>query len=259
MAWHSKWHNIKHKKSRADAARWKIFTIHAKLIAMAAQKWWDPDLNPTLAEAIAKAKADNVPNDNIDRAIKKWTGDDKSAETISEISYEWYAPWWVAIIVRTLTDNKNRTASNIRHIFSKMGWNLWENWVVSWMFDRKWYIIVSLESYNVEELEELLLESDAEDFVVENWYLKIYTAVEDFMSVKNFLESKNIELEYAELDHIPQNYNEVSDFDNALKCIKMIEAFDEDEDVEKVIHNADISDDMYKEVEDFIEKNKFRH
>lgn len=258
MAGHSKWHNIKHKKSRADAARWKIFTIHAKLIAMAAQKWGDPDLNPTLSEAIAKAKADNVPNDNIERAIKKWTGQDKSAESISEIVYEGYAPGWVAIIVKTLTDNKNRTASNIRHIFTKMWWNLWETGAVSWMFDRKWVIIISMEKYSAEALEELVFETTAEDFAEEEGIFRIYTSVSDFAIVRDFFASKDIEFEHADVEYIANNESEITEFDKALKFTKMLELFDEDDDVESVINNAVISPELQNEVDEFIEKNKFR-
>ena len=259
MARHSKWNNIKHRKARSDAQRGKTFTIHAKLIAMAAQKWWDPDLNPTLAEAIVKAKAENVPNENIERAIRKWTWEDKWSDQIVEISYEWYAPGWVAIIVKTLTDNKNRTASNIRHIFSKMWGNLWETGAVSWMFDRKWVIIISLEKYKAEYLEELIFETSAEDFAEEDWVFRIYTSVPDFIETKNFFLDKNIELEFADLDYIPNNSSEVTEFDKALQFTKMIEGFEEDEDVEQVINNAIITDELQNEVYDFIEKNTFRH
>ncbi|HRI36115.1 MAG TPA: YebC/PmpR family DNA-binding transcriptional regulator [bacterium] len=131
MARHSKWHNIKARKGAQDKIRGKTFTIHAKLIALAAQRGGDPDKNPTLAEAIFNAKKANVPADNIDRAVKKGTGEDKNAETILELYYEGYAPGGVGVIVRTLTDNKNRTASNMRHAFSKYGGNLAETGAVS--------------------------------------------------------------------------------------------------------------------------------
>lgn len=258
MAGHSKWHNIKHKKAAADSQRWKVFSIHAKLIALAAQWWWDPDLNPSLADAIAKAKADNVPNDNIDRAIKKWTWEDKSAAQIQEITYEWYAPGWVAVIVKTLTDNKNRTASNIRHTFSKFWGNLWESWAVSWMFNKKWVIIISLEKYSFDELEELIFETSAEDYSEEDWMFRVFTTVEDFKDTKAFFEWKNIELEFADFDYIADNQAEVTEMDKALKITKMMEMFEEDEDVENVYNNANISSNLQKEVDDFIEKNSFK-
>jgi len=142
MAKHSKYDNIKHRKAAQDAKKGKIYSIHAKLITLAAQGEWDPSKNPNLAMLIEKAKKDWVPNDTIDRAIKKWTWEDKSGCIIQEILYEWYGPSWIAIIVKVLTDNKNRTAASIRHIFWKYSWNLWESWSVSWMFKRKWIIII---------------------------------------------------------------------------------------------------------------------
>ena len=124
---------VQARKNAVNAAKGKVFSLHAKLIALAAQKWWNPDDNPTLAAAIIKAKKEGVPSDNIERSIKKGTGEDTSAEQIVEIVYEWYAPGGVAIMVSTLTDNKNRTVANIRHIFNKYGGNMWESGVVSWM------------------------------------------------------------------------------------------------------------------------------
>jgi len=258
MAGHSKWHNIKHKKAAVDWKRWKIFSIHAKLIALAAQAGGDPDLNPALADAITKAKADNVPNDNIDRAIKKWTWEDKTAAQIQEITYEWYGAGWVAVIVKTLTDNKNRTASNIRHTFSKFGGNLGENWAVSWMFKQKWVILINLEKHSFDRLEELVFETSAEDYKEENWMFRIFVSVEDFSETKKFFEEKGIELEFAELDYIADNESEVTEMEKALKITKMLAMFDDDEDVENVYTNADISDELQTEVDEFIEKNSFR-
>lgn len=246
------------KKSVSNAAKQKVFTIHAKLIALAAGKWWDPDKNPSLADAIEKARKDNVPNDNITRAIKKWTWEDKSWAQIDSIVYEWYWAWWVAVIVTTLTDNKNRTAPNIRHIFSKFWWNLWEPGSVSFVFERKGLLAISLENHTKEELEELVFETSAIDFFEEDSMFKIITSLEDFWEVKNFFASKNINFEFADLDFIPSNTVEIDDFDKALKITKMLEAFSEDEDVEKVSVNCDISATLQKEVNDFIEKNTFR-
>lgn len=258
MAWHSKWHNIKHKKMAADSKRWKVFSLHSKLIALAAQWWWDPDLNPALAEAISKAKADNVPNDNISRAIKKWTWEDKDGIQINEITYEGYAPWWVALIVKTLTDNKNRTASNIRHIFSKYWWNLWESWAVSWMFHKKWVVIISLEKYDFESLEELIFETKAEDFAKEWNIFKIICNISDLSEVKEFFKEKEIDLEFADFDYISENQTDVWEYEKALKITKMLESFDEDEDVEQVYHNWEISEDLQSEVDSAIEKSRFK-
>lgn len=258
MAGHSKWHNIKHRKAAQDAKKWKYFTMHAKLIALAAQNGWDPDMNPSLADAIAKAKADNLPNDNIERAIKKWTGEDKWAAQIMDIYYEWYAPGWIAVIARVLTDNKNRTASNIRHIFSKYGWNLWENGAVSWVFKRKGVILISLENTSSDELEEKVFETNADDFeVVENSF-KIVTEVEDFAETKKFFEDAGYTLEFADLDFIPDNEVDVSDYEKALKLTKMLEAFEDDEDVDSVYTNSNIPDNIREEVEEAIEKSRFR-
>jgi len=249
---------VQARKNAVNAAKWKVFSMHAKLIAIAAQKWWNPDDNPSLAGLIAKAKKDWVPNDTIDRAIKKWTGEDKDAAQISEIIYEWYAPGWIALLVSTLTDNKNRTVSNVRSIFSKYGGNMWESWAVSWMFHSKGVIFIDPSIYSYETIEELVFETDAQDIMQEAWYIKIITSPEDLHTVESFFVEKQIELVESKLDYIPDNEVEIDDFDKALKFTKMIEAFDEDEDVNIVSSNEDISDDLQKQVDEFIEKNTFR-
>lgn len=253
-----RWPVVEKKKNQSNAAKQKVFTIHAKLIAIAAGKWGDPDKNPSLADAIEKARKDNVPNDNIARAIKKGTGEDKSGTQIDQIVYEWYGAWGVAVIVTTLTDNKNRTAPNIRHIFSKYGWNMWEPGSVSFIFEKKGMLIIDLENNKKEDLEELVFETSAEDFFEEEGMFKVITSLEDFVSVKKFFEWKNIHFEFADIDYIPSTTAEVDDFDKALKLTKMLEAFWEDEDVEKVSINGNISLDLQKEVDEFIEKNTFR-
>lgn len=253
-----RWPVVAKRRDAVNAVKWKVFSIHAKLISIAATKGWDPDGNPTLFAAIYKAKKDGVPNENIDRAIKKWTWEDKSAAQIVENIYEWYAPGWVAVMVSVLTDNKNRTVSNIRHIFSKYGWNMWENWAVSWMFHRKWVIFIDPKKYSYDSIEELIFETNAEDIILEEDYIKIITSIEDFDSVEKFLEDKKIELIEAKLDFVAENEVEVTEFDKALKIIKMIEAFNEDEDVASISTNEIISEELNKEVEEFIEKNTFR-
>lgn len=249
---------VQARKDAVNQVKWKIFSLHAKLISVAAAKWWNPEDNPALAAAIAKAKKEWVPNDNIDRAIKKWTWEDKTAQAIQEIIYEWYAPGWVAMMVSTLTDNKNRTVSNIRHIFSKYGWNLWENWVVSWMFHRKWVIFIDPTKFEYEKIEEIVFETSAEDIQVEDSYIKIITSVDDFHEVEKYLEEKWVEFIETKLDFVPDNDTEITDFDNALKFKKMLEAFDEDEDVSLISSNEIISPELEKEVDEFIEKNRFR-
>ncbi len=249
---------VQARKDAVNKIKWKIFSIHAKLIAIAASKWWNPDDNPTLATAIYKAKKDWVPNDTIDRAIKKWTWEDKDAAQITEIIYEWYASGWISVMVQTLTDNKNRTVANIRHIFAKYGWNMWETWAVSWMFHRKGVIFIDTNKHIPEEIEELVYETEAEDFISQDWYIKIITSVEDFHNVEKFFENKNIAILESKLDFIPDNDTEITDFDKALKFIKMIEAFNDDEDVAQVSTNEVISSELQKQVDDFIEKNTFR-
>lgn len=253
-----RWPVIAAKKSQSNAAKQKVFTIHAKLISLAAQKWGDPDKNPSLYDAIEKARKDNVPNDNIERAIKKGTGEDKTWVQIDTIVYEWYGAWWVAVIVTTLTDNKNRTAPNIRHIFSKYGGNLWEPGSVSFIFEKKWILIVDLEDYSKDELEEKIFETAVEDFFIEDGMFKIITSLEDFVEVKKYFQEQNINFQFADIDYISSNIVEIEDFDKALKLTKMIQSFEEDEDVEKISVNMHISETLQKEVEEFIERNTFK-
>lgn len=249
---------VQARKNAVNAQKGKIFSVHAKLIAIAAQKGWDPEANPSLAAAVYTAKKAWVPNDNIDRAIKKGTGEDKSAAAIEEIIYEGYAPGWVALMVQTLTDNKNRTVSNIRHIFSKFGGNLWESGVVSWMFHRKWVIFIDPKQYQYDTIEEIVFETAAEDILVEENYIKIITSTDDFRDVEKVFEEKQIELMESKLDFVPDNYTDVTEFEKALKFVKMIEAFNEDEDVALVASNEIITDEMMEEVHDYIEKHSFK-
>lgn len=249
---------VQARKDAVNKVKWKIFSLHAKLISIAANSGGNPDDNPALASAIYKAKKDWVPANNIEKAIKKWTWEDKNTSVIMEIVYEWYAPGWVSVMISVLSDNKNRTVSNIRHIFSKFGWSMWESWSVSWTFNRKWVIFIDPKKYDTDEIEELVYETKAEDFIVEGSYLKIITSVEDYHEVENFFEAKEIELMETKLDFIPDNDVEITDFDKALKFTKMIEAFNDDEDVSLVSSNESISDELQKEVDDFIEKNTFR-
>ncbi|MCP4523609.1 MAG: YebC/PmpR family DNA-binding transcriptional regulator [Candidatus Gracilibacteria bacterium] len=249
---------VQARKNVVNAAKGKVFSIHAKLIAIAAQKGGDPDKNPTLYSAVHKAKKEGVPNDNIERAIKKGTGEDKTAAQIVEITYEGYAPGGVAVMVSALTDNKNRTVSSIRHIFSKYGGNMGESGAVSWMFHRKGVIFIDPSTHQFEELEELIYETNAEDLIQEETYIKVLTTVDDFNEIENFLEDKNIEIMESKIDFVPDNEIELDDFDKVLKFKKMIEAFDEDEDVSQVSTNEEISEKLSQEVDEFIEKNTFR-
>lgn len=249
---------VQARKDAVNKIKWKIFSIHAKLIAIAASSWWNPDDNPSLALAIAKAKKEWVPAANIEKAIKKWTWEDKDAAQIQEIVYEWYVPGGVSVMVSCLSDNKNRTVSNIRHIFTKYGWNLWESWAVSWAFNRKWVIFIDPKKHDFDSIEELTYETSAEDIIWEDNYIKIISSVEDYHEIEKFFEDKWIEIMESKLDYLSDNESEITEFDKALKFTKMIEAFNEDEDVSQVSTNEIISSELQKEVDDFIEKNTFR-
>lgn len=249
---------VEKRRTAVNAIKWKTFSIHAKLISVAAQWWGDPDGNPSLFSAIYKAKKEWVPNENIERAIKKWTWEDKTTAQIVEIIYEWYAPGWVAVMVSVLTDNKNRTVANIKHIFSKYSWNMWETWAVSWMFHRKWVIFIDSTKYNYETIEELVFETNAEDIIAENNYIKIITSIKYYQDIENFFNEKWIEILESKLDFIAEIEIKITEFDKALKIKKMIEAFEDDEDVSTISTNEIISEKLEKEVDDFIEKNTFK-
>ena len=253
MAGHSKWHNIRHKKAAQDAKKAKIYTKISKLIELAARQWWgDPNLNPALEAALEKARYYSVPKDVIERAIKKWTGQ-LEWEQLEEIYYEWYAPWWVALYIKCITSNKNRTGANVRSILTKNGGSLWEPGSVSWQFKEKWVIYLSgkiekvvekwkeiekISPINIEELEERLLELDIEDFEYdrENNIVKIITPKESFANVKKILETENYKIEDANIEFVAENLIEV-DPQTAEKVIKLIEALEEDDDVDTVYHN----------------------
>jgi len=253
-----RWPVVQARKDAVNKVKWKIFSIHAKLIAIASSSGWNPDDNPTLYTAIHKAKKAWVPNDTIDRAIKKWTWEDKDAAQIIEIIYEGYASGWVSIMVQALTDNKNRTVANIRHIFAKYWWNMGESGAVSWMFHRKGILFINHEKHSSDEIEELVYETLAEDFISQDWYLKIITSVEDHLEVEKFFENKWISILESKLDFVPDTDTEITEFDKALKFTKMIEAFNEDEDVAQVSTNDIISPELQNKVNDFIEKNTFK-
>lgn len=253
-----RWPVVAKRRDAVNAVKWKVFSIHAKLITVAAQSGGDIDSNPSLYSAVHKAKKEWVPNENIDRAIKKGTWEDKSSSQIVEIVYEGYAPGGVAVMATVLTDNKNRTVANIRHIFTKFGWTMWENWAVSWMFHRKWIIFIDPIKHSYDSIEETIFETNAEDIITEDSYIKIITSVEDYNEVEKYIEDKWIEIMESKLDFVPDTEVEITDFDKALKVKKMIEAFWEDEDVAMISTNDIISEELDKKVEEFIEKNTFK-
>lgn len=243
MAGHSKWANIKHKKGREDAKRGKVFTKLIKEVTVAARMGGgDPAANPRLRSAIAAAKAENMPKDNLERAIKKGTGELEGVN-YEEIVYEGYGPGGAAVIVESLTDNKNRAIAEIRHIFTKHGGNIGSNGCVAWMFDKKGLIAVSKENADEDQLMEIALDAGAEDVKDEGDSFEVITAPEDFLTVKEAVDAAEIPTIMAEVAMIPQNMSELQGKD-AEKMIKMMDALDDCDDVQNVHTNADIPDDI---------------
>ena len=241
MSGHSKFANIKHKKERNDAAKGKIFTVIGREIAVAVKEGGaDPANNSKLRDVIAKAKANNMPNDTIDRGIKKAAGD-AHAVNYEVLTYEGYGPSGVAIIVDTLTDNKNRTAANVRSAFTKGSGNVGTPGSVSYMFDKKGQIIIDKEECEMDpdDLMMLALDAGAEDFSEEEDSYEVYTAPEDFSKVREALEAANIPMLEADVTMIPQTWVELSDPEDIKKLTRILDLLDEDDDVQAVYHNWD--------------------
>ncbi|MBU3193555.1 YebC/PmpR family DNA-binding transcriptional regulator [Clostridium algidicarnis] len=239
MSGHSKWHNIQAKKGKADAKRGKIFTKIGKELMVATKAGGpSPDTNFKLRDVIAKAKANNMPQDIITRAIKKATGD-LSGVVYEEITYEGYGPSGIAVIVEVLTDNKNRSASNVRHAFTKHGGNLGASGCVSFMFTRKGQIVIEKnDSLDEDELMMMALEAGAEDFESEDEVYIITTGFEEFSTVREILEEKSIEFLEAEIKMIPDTYVTI-DEEVSIQVEKMLDVLEEDDDVQNVWHNAE--------------------
>lgn len=253
-----RWPTVAAQKEKGDKAKAKIYNIHSKLITIAAEKWADPSLNGSLHDAIDRAKRDGVTSDVIDRAIRRWAGLDKDGTKVEEIYYEGYGPGGVAIIVRALTDNRNRTAPSMRHIFSGFGGSLGETGSVSnFAFEYGGEIHIAMP-WDMDTFEMMILSTDADDYREEEGQMIITTARENYASVKKAIETAGYDILSADLGYRARNYTEVTDMDNALKIYKMLEEFAADEDVETVWNSADISDTLWKEVIQFAEKKKFR-
>ena len=241
MSGHSKWHTIKHKKGALDAKRGKVFTKLIKEITVAARTGGgDPDANARLRKAITDAKAQNMPNDTIDRAVKRGTGDLEGVN-YEEITYEGYGPNGVAIMVETMTDNRNRTVAELRHLFSKNGGNLGESGSVAWMFDKKGLIVVDKETKSEDELFEIAIEAGADDLQMEGEVFEIYTAPENFEAVDEAIKKAGVEPQASEISMIPQNYIKLEGAD-AKQMLKLYEAIDDHDDVQKVYSNFDIDE-----------------
>lgn len=243
MSGHSKWSTIKHKKGAADAKRGKLFTKLIKEITVAARMGGgDENANPRLRMAIAAAKAENMPKNNMERAIKKGTGDLEGVD-YEEIVYEGYGPGGAAVIVESLTDNKNRAVADIRHIFSKNNGNLGANGCVAWMFDKKGIFIVDASASDEEALMEVAIEAGAEDVREDEDSFEVITDPADFEAVKTALEEASIPFHDAEITLIPQNMSTLEGKDAEL-MIKLMDSLDDCDDVQKVYTNADIPEDV---------------
>ena len=239
MSGHSKWHNIQAKKGKADAKRGKIFTKIGKEIMVAAKNGGaNPDTNAKLRDVIAKAKAANMPNDTITRAIKKASGE-LAAVNYETITYEGYGPEGTAVIVEALTDNKNRTAGNVRYAFTKNGGNMGTLGCVGFMFQSKGEIIIEkTDETDEDELMMMALDAGAEDFAAEEEVFVVTTTPEDFGSVREALEANGIEFLEAEVKMIPDTYTEIGE-EAAKKFQKMLDMLEDDDDVQNVYHNAE--------------------
>ena len=243
MSGHSKFANIKHKKEKNDAAKGKIFTIIGREIAIAVKEGGaDPNNNSKLRDVIAKAKASNMPNDTIERGIKKAAGDSNSAN-YERATYEGYGPGGTAIMLDILTDNRNRTAADVRHIFTKYGGSLGATGCVSWMFNKKAVFVVEKESFDDEDaLMELVLDAGADDFVAEDEVFEITAEPDAFDGILQALNDKGIEPASAEITMVPDNTVKVEG-ENVASMQKMLDAFDENDDVQEVYGNYEMDEE----------------
>lgn len=244
MSGHSKWSTIKRKKGANDAQRAKIFTKIAREIIVAVKAGGpDPDNNSSLKDAIAKARSNNMPNDNINRTIKKAAGD-TDTDNYENITYEGYGPNGVAVIVNTLTDNRNRTAADVRHAFDKFGGNMGQNGCVSFMFDRKGVIVIEDEDSEIDEEEITMdaLEAGAEDIEIEDGVIEITTDPSDLGAVRDALSEK-YSLSSSEVSMVPQTMTEITDENQIIQMQKMLDMLEDNDDVQDVYHNWDAPDE----------------
>ena len=248
MSGHSKWHNIQAKKGKTDAARGKIFTKIGREIAMAVREGGpNPDVNGKLRDVIAKAKANNMPNDNIQRSIKKASGEGSGVE-YEELSYEGYAPGGVAVMVTIVTDNRNRTASEVRHIFDKCGGSMGTSGSVSYMFDNKGVIVIEREpGMDEDEMMMTALDAGAEDMKTQDDAFEIYTAPNDFSAVRENLEKAGYAFLSADKQMVPQNTVALPDEETVQKVQKLLDMLEDNDDVTEVYHNAELPEEEEEE------------
>ena len=244
MSGHSKWNNIKRKKEKTDGQKAKIFTKLAREIAVAIKEGGsaDPSANSRLKDCIAKAKAANVPNDNIDRVIKKASGDG-NADNYEALQYEGYGPCGIAVIVETLTDNRNRTAGEMRHYFDKYGGNLGQTGCVSFMFNKKGILVIEAEGLDEDKVMEEALEAGASDFAADGDVFEITTEPEDFSGVRDDLEAKGYTFVSAEVEMVPDVYSKIDDPELCVKMDKLLEMLEDNDDVQNVWHNWEQDDE----------------
>lgn len=237
MSGHSKWSTIKRKKEKTDGQRAKVFTKIGREIAVAVREGGpDPSSNSKLKDVIAKAKANNVPNDNIERIIKKASGDG-NADNYEEIVYEGYGPSGIAVIVEALTDNRNRTAAGVRHYFDKYGGNMGQTGCVSFMFTKQGVILIEKEDVDEEKLMEDALEAGASDFLTDDDVFDIRTEVSDLGAVRDALEAAGYTFVSAEVEYVPSTYTTLTNEDDIKNMSKMLEMFEDNDDVQAVWHN----------------------
>jgi YebC/PmpR family DNA-binding regulatory protein len=247
MSGHSKWSTIKRKKGATDAKRGKVFTKLIKEITVAARfGGGDPDANPRLRTAIAAAKTENMPKDNIDRAIKKGTGE-LEGRAYEEVHYEGYGPGGAAVLVESLTDNKNRTVADIRHLFSKSGGSLGEAGCVFWMFDKKGFFVLEKTAVSEDTLMEVALDAGAEDIREEDDTFEVITSPEDFEEVKKALEAKGLECVLAEITMLPSSTVKLEGKE-AEQMLRLVDGLEDSDDVQKVYSNFDISEKTLEEI-----------
>jgi len=249
MSGHSKWSSIKHKKGAADAKRGKLFSKLSRAIIVAAREGGgDPDGNAALATAIQKARDNSMPKDNIERAIARGSGASADGDAYEHIAYEGYGPGGIAVYVEALTDNRNRTASEVRHIFAKHDGNLGESGVVAWLFERKGLVLVSADGAEEEEVTLAAADGGAEDVTLEGSSFQIVCAAEDLAAVRTALEGAGIAVESADLTMLPKTTVEIAEEAAARKVLRLMDALEENDDVQDVYANFDIPERVLESV-----------
>ena len=248
MSGHSKWHSIRHKKGATDAKRGKIFSrLNKELMVAARMGGGDPSANPRLRQAIAAAKSENMPKDNIERAIKKGTGELEGVN-YEEYMYEGYAPGGVALLIEVMTDNKNRAAADIRYVFNKRGGSLGEAGCVAWMFEKKGLIIFEQNQVAEDEVLEVALEAGADDVITTEDQYEVHTELSAFESVKQAFDDQELRYTMAEITMMPQNTVNIDDESVAAQVLKLMEAIEDADDVQKVYANFDIPDKILQRI-----------